>query len=232
MKTRILIKRFKLDSRIVRTIAFVKKRGEQLAEDFPEIADMYREGDTLMDIARRVNTDIHISERVAETSVYEALKELIDEEELRELGRSHSLTDIEEHGRIGGETSFNRGHGCFDMTKIENQDGRRKGGENSGAITGKKNYQDGIGIASMTKKDLYQAGRNAALARGEIPFEIEPRETEYGRMSELGYVSYLKRVKRESWKEIAGKTISIFGNERSPECFKSGYERRRARMRR
>lgn len=69
-------------------IAVVRKLGEKLIEQHPEIADQYRNGETLFEISSRY-CDNHLSESVGINAVSYALDNLLTSDERKKLERKH-----------------------------------------------------------------------------------------------------------------------------------------------
>ena len=79
-------------------IQHVKRRGEQLARDHPEIADLYRDrGKNLVarDIAQHYFSDNHLRFKVNQGAVSYALRILIGPEELAELNCEKRVKSLE-----------------------------------------------------------------------------------------------------------------------------------------
>jgi hypothetical protein len=86
-------------------------------------------------------------------------------------------------------------------------------------------YEKGLG--KLSKSELHANGRRAAISRGLIPFELNPRNTGYGKMNEPEYVFFLKdeAFQEYSWREIALEVNEVFDNNRTPRTLQVSYQR-------
>ncbi len=198
--------------------------GSKLAETHPEIVKKYRDGSSLDEIAQeKDNGNYQISPHVTLNAVRYCLIELIGKEEQAMLGKDHMHLYAPRNGKRGGTASFKKGVGCFGMSKEKQRQARLKGGKVAGAIVGKRNYDNGIGIASLTAEELRENGVKSVIARGLVPYENDVINTDYGEMTEKSLIVYLKGVERLPWKEITRKVNSNFGNNRSLESIRGSY---------
>ena len=111
------------------------------------------------------------------------------------------------------------------MSKEKQKQARISGGKAGGSIAGRKNYDNGIGIARLTAEELKENGVKGAIARGLVPYEHEVRNTDYGEMNEKSLIVYLKEVEKLPWREITElvNSSSNFGNNRSLEAIRVSY---------
>ena len=130
--------------------------GKRLQEDFPEIADEYRNGMTLSKISSEycIQELYDASRSVAITAVGNALRGydfdgisylglIEDPEELRNIGL--------EHIRENGKALYELGKGIHGLTAEQMSEHSRKGGEAA--------YEMGTGIHSLTPEQKSEYGR-------------------------------------------------------------------------
>ena len=165
--------------------------GRTLQTDHPEIANSYRVGRTLSEIAEAldVQSKYKVTRMVAESSVFRALTGynggfngraycgLIQEDERRILGR--------EHRQKYSDISYKECLGIHKMTRQQ----RIESGRSGGLIAGPKNVKEKKGIHGLTPEQKREACYNATLARGQIPWSDEEKTLAY----ELARDKYCRR---------------------------------------
>jgi len=202
------------------------QRGKELAREHPEIADGYRHGKTLDQLARKYSNDYDISDRVAVVSIYYALKELIPKDELRGISAQHIIAGRNKGGAVTGARMLKEGLGIWAPENEKKLDeARKKGGRIGGSVAGTLLYEEGRGIFALSKSDLHNQGIRAAIARGEVPYEARKRRTESGLVSEKEYVIYLKSQNLR-WGKIARMVNRVFGNNRKFGSIRTLYNSR------
>ncbi len=171
-----------------KAIKLSRKLGKQIAQDYPEIANNYKSGMTMLNIAKIYNF-ISMYEvpsiKIMKEAMRGALEKLISTEELKILASEHRR----EWGKEWGKETLKRGIGLFSIIPEENLELRRKGGQISyekgigvhalssdekkeagrkgGLISGRKVYDKGLGIHALTLEERREAGRKGALVRGQ-----------------------------------------------------------------
>jgi len=169
--------RAKLPSDQVAAMKVGKRKSDEIAAEFPQIADDYRSGSTL----DRIVKSYKFMERYsfgsfgsAYSAVYRALRRLIPEGELDEIGRLHRVK--------GGRTVYERGVGLYAVDKEIRRAASRRGG----SIGGTRTYERGHGFFSVPEgeepservKAVWQkAGKCGATARGHVIWS--PEETTF-----------------------------------------------------
>ncbi len=173
--------------------------GKRLAKKHPEIADYYRNGKTLIGIAKGYpETDYKKSKSVGINSIRYALLELMTEEEVLEIGRQH-------------------------MSK-----NGVKSGIKTGLVNGNKLYNERRGIFSFTKEEKSEIGRKAISKRGFIPFDLTKLELPFGYLDETECVSVLKQ-RNLSWKQIVGYVSKYWGHSRTRGTLKNSFHRKKSK---
>ena len=178
--------------------------GKRLIIDHPEIAEWYRDGMSHSGIAESLDVKgkYGASDKVAETSIYYAIKGLIqDLDELTRLEHEHRA----EYGRKTA-TEGKGAHGQSPKTGLtyRSEGGRKAVEEGKGAHgynpetgvryvveNGRKTAAEGKGVHGLTPEQRSEysskggriGGIKAALAKGLIPWEKE--ETEYAHLLSL-----------------------------------------------
>ena len=121
----------------VRSTALAERRGKELAREFSEIADDYRKGYTLLELALAYSPDYLLSQSVAQDSIWVALTRLIESEELASPGRVRCKAGAKYRGSLGEIESFKRRVSAFGMTKSKRKAASHKGGKIGGHIAEK-----------------------------------------------------------------------------------------------
>src|SRR3989344_1530319 len=83
----------------VRALQLVRKIGDKLVSDHPEIADLYRQGDdfrTYLRVAAQFLSEAEQFPQVASRAVGYAVRKLIPQEELAEIRRERRAQQIED----------------------------------------------------------------------------------------------------------------------------------------
>ena len=192
-----------------------------LVNDHPEIAELYRNGMTHSGIAESLDVKgkYGASDKVAETSIYYAIKGLIQDldeltrlehEHRAEYGRKTATEGKGAHGynpktgltyrSEGGRKATDEGKGIHGYNP---QTGERYAVE-GGKIVGRKAAAEGKGVHGLTPEQRLENGRKAALARGQTLWGKE--ETEYAHL-----LSLEPEYKRGS--QVNNKTIAQVLNE-------------------
>jgi hypothetical protein len=204
---------------------FSKARGLQLAKDFPEIEDDYRNGKKLIEMAMEYDRhDYDISPHVAESAISEAVKILFKGKkvELNRIRAEKRHENAVRRGRNGGNVSYRKGVGCFNMSMKKRSEISRKAGKKVGPVTGKRLYEERIGMFS-DDFDLVSSGKNAALARGEVPYDfVKINIPDYSWMTEKEYIMELRR-ETYTWEDITSLVNDEFGFGRKFETIRTMY---------
>jgi hypothetical protein len=162
----------------------------QLQKDYPQIADMYREGKTRQEISDelRILSQYGIkSENVAVRAVGHALagytkpnfphpfEGLMPGSELERLSREHIQTNGHE-GRIAKK-------GVFSLTPEQTRANAILGGQAS--------YENGLGINGYTPEERKKVSKKAVESRGELPWVegLDKKGRHY--LGEVEYVMHL-----------------------------------------
>jgi len=171
--------------------------GLELASHKPEVADFYRAGSTLAELAEKyLPSNFVVSPSVTVNAVHYALRELLNPDERVKI--------CKEHRHVG----------------------RSKGGSKGGAISGERNYYvDKVGLVTMTSEDRRDAGRSSAVARGHALYDVRQERSDFGEIFEWEHVVKLRKNK-VPWKEITQKTNALFGNDRSQRSLTVMYSNR------
>ncbi len=144
------------------TIELAKRTGRTIAEINPEIADKYREGDSLTKIAREysIANNYEVTKNIAINIIFFALRELIPESELERIGKEHLINR--------GKEAYKKGEAIFSIS-LE----RKK-------KIGEKLYKDKKGIFALSHEQLsenWKKGREKrATAQGVLVFPDEEKK--------------------------------------------------------
>lgn len=153
-----------LNRRQMAAIRLADKAGLSIASDCPEIADDYRAGKTISEIA----ADYMIEDRygltysVAQTAVGRALRELIDESELARIEFEHHSAC----GKLKGRELYENKGGAFSLTP----DRRSEISREAGRISGRKTYEEGKGIFSISPERRSEISRETGKATGNMTY--------------------------------------------------------------
>jgi hypothetical protein len=215
-----------IDETQIAAINVAEKLAKALASSCPEIADEYRSGRTLSDIAATQFPSPR-SDSVARSAVYYALKLLLSKEEMEKLGNGHR-----DNSR---RKVLDEGRGLATLTSDQRRKiGRRVLEEGLGAHSLTPNQRSFFGRQGGIKRAEFfdtkfqsQAGRASALARGYVPFMDKSLETEFGQLTEEAYLVQLRNSPEYqgwgAWKRITEKVNSVFENGRSVDSVKNRY---------
>ena len=157
--------------------------GKRLQEDFPEIADRYRNGMTLPEISLEYCIqELYdtTSRDVARNAVRDALRGydfdeisypglIEDDEERRNIGL--------EHMRENGKANYEMRKGIHGLTPEQRSETSRK--------SGKTLYETRKGIHGLTPEQLSENGRKGATAIGFVPWVPAEETNEHYTFSEV-----------------------------------------------
>ena len=226
-----------------------RKVGKRLAKNHPEIEDDCRAGMTHEEIVEKyhIAQNYGLTDEIAIGAVGRALSKLIPRDERIQLRREHVSTSC--------RRQYNQGIGIHGLTPKERSEAGRKGGSKGGKkqyqegtgihaqtteekieigrIGGKALYEKGRGIFSFTKKDLSEAGKKAALARGQVPWSHEEKLHLMSLCEKPDYVRKSGRFRgTRDYGMIANVLESVFGIRRRgnslrimrDKCIKKGMD--------
>lgn len=176
----------------------------RLQRDVPEISDLYRRGDTSMQIAQHldISSNYGVSEGVARVAVLAAIRGykgafgvdsleglITDEDELEELERSHQKQAATEMYGLGLGIHAETNEGRSKRARKAYQRGRGLGGMSekdrtaSRSKAGRAAYEGKRGVHGMTSEQLSSLGSKGAInsmrARGVIPWVGREKERAY-----------------------------------------------------
>jgi len=229
-------------------IAAIKRSvlvGQKLQLTHPEILDMYRNGETLEEIANDLDivSTHNVSKRIAITSVSHALRGydgffegesysgLADKSELDRLAYERQIGTLRDNQKKSDETRKRKCVGIYGLTKDQLSSQGRKGGKKGGRTVADRK----IGIHALTYEQRQQIGYNIAISQGKLPWikrEENPNYTKFGEL-EFGYgltqlLKYQYQTGRNKgrphWKLIAERINEIYhDNEciRTPEAVRT-----------
>ncbi len=221
-KTQSLVERTEISIKQLKGMILSRQRGRLLANEHPEIATEWISGKTELELGKLYC--LGDSEDVSRNAIHYALKYLIPEEERITIAKKHNIEGSKKGGRNTGGRIISEQLGIYaPQNKKKLNAARKKGGEIGGRISGKNNYKNKVGIASLTHKQLVENGRKAALARGDILYEAIEKETPQGVLNERQYITQLKSLETLTWKEIAQKTNNLFKNHRNSGAIRTIY---------
>lgn len=183
--------------------------GQQLIEDHPEIADMYRNGALQEELARRfIPDEVERGMSVARTAVGVALHHLIPEIEMAGLLKGRKVTT----GSSSGKKTIERKRGLFGLDEKRLAEIKRLGGQ---ATRDRK-----VGIHGYTEEEKSEAVKKGLLTKGLVPFSHE----ELARLLELANDPQYIRPTRKSRDGEAPNYVAIseilhreFGTTRTRE---------------
>lgn len=198
----------------LRAMLLSRLRGKQLLEDHPEIAQKWEAGKYLADLAEEYcPTDESLA--VGINAVHYVIKKLVPDRERRRIAEKHKVEATREPARARGKRDYKMHRGIWHPKNAARlAEGRKKGGQISGAIVGKRNYRAGKGIAAFTSKERHLIGQKSARARGEVPFEDKKKRTEFGLLNEKEYIIRLKILKGLTWLQILRRDNRVFRYKR------------------
>ena len=178
-------------------IAAIKKSielGRTLQREYPEIARWYREGNVILEITERIDlaNQNHVGLDIARVAIGLALRGhdgsfesapyaglIDDEKERKTLEREHiqkgyelglgkrTLEQRAADGRKGASISYHTG--LAQLTSEELSAAGQKGGK----VAGKKNHEARTGMFARSPETHTENSRNAARARGLVPWISE-----------------------------------------------------------
>lgn len=233
----LVLERKVLDIDQIRGMCLSMQRGEQLAREHPEIADAWIDGKTEKKLGKKYFPGDSVD--VARNAVHYALKELMNRRERRRIARVHNIDGSRKGGRSTGARMISEGFGIYAPQNAEKlRMARIKGGKIGGAIAGRRNYDAGIGIASLsteqlraigkrahTREEWIEIGRKSAIARGEALYDGIKKKTELGIMNERKYTMEMKERFDYAWEDIALNVNEIFENNRGPGTLCTMYSK-------
>ena len=220
----------------------IKKAGEvgkRLQEDFPEIADHYRNGMTMPKISREyfIQEMYNTSESVALSAVNCALGGYYYYYDFDEISYPGLIEDPEERRNIGlehkrenGKALYELGLGFHSLTPEQRRENGKAAYElglgvhgmtteqrrETGRKSGKAAYELGLGVHGMTPKERSENCRKATMARGLVPWVPAEETKEYYTFSEVETAYRLAQCldyrngSRIKNAEIAGELNKIF----------------------
>ena len=181
-------------------IRLERKIGKEIARDYPEIADDYRQSSTLKNIVQdyKFSEKYELSENTAQIATLRALEILISKEERQILGK--------EHIRKEGLKKYEEGRGMFSLSYEDLEEwrriGREKGQPISCKIAGRKVYNEKKGIFSRSKEKMKEDGIKGGKRLYELGLGIHAQSGEekrkFNKMGLLarGYTPFSDEEKR------------------------------------
>jgi hypothetical protein len=161
---------------IIRSITL----GRQIQEDFPEVAEDYRNAESsLSKIVEKygLTGKYGVKYRVAETALLHALRGydghmriaeeepysglIANREEAKQIGVVHNS----ESARVTGKQMVEEQRGIFGLSKERRSE--------IGQESGKKQFERGIGIHAQTPAERREIGRLGAISQGKLPYSDE-----------------------------------------------------------
>lgn len=167
----------------ISAIEMARRIGEKIVSDYPEIADDYRQGNTLNEIAEKYNIPekYAIPYRNVRRCLQSAIKILISKEERKSLKRQHLQKSFLRNYKEGiGIFSFSSeklkkmGRKLYEKKKGIHSQSKEEKIENAGK-GGRKAYELGLGVHALSNKERKEFGRKGALVIGRKPFSDEER---------------------------------------------------------
>jgi hypothetical protein len=245
-----------LSSEQIGAIRLSVETGREIARDYPGIAADYMAGMFLGEIAEHYGfmSRYGVTERIAANAVQYALRELIPEDELRELGAAHvsassrdnglrsladgtgvfSLTPDQRSaagrkgGRMGGEKARDEGLGIHAMTPDQRAKAGRRGGRKGGRVVGPMLLREGRGIHAQSPEERRAASRKGVRAKGQVPWSDDERDCFFELCQDPGYQHRKGCHKgRPDYVRIAAELSSRFGTDRSPQSLYNTSSRRK-----
>lgn len=212
----------------LRAIHFSNRMAVKIARDLPEIADDYRNGDSLTKLSEKyfLASTYSLTESIARTALCRALILLIDDKEERKKLNLQHKTDC-------GYSNFVHGKGLFGLNEERKKEASRKAGNTTfkrrrgihnlsleeRSRLGKLHYP--LGLGKMSKEKRATMSRNSVISRGYIPWEDGER---------LYFVTLYKNPdffhKSGSYKgcpnyrAISVELSRVYGTNRSPATLK------------
>jgi hypothetical protein len=175
----------------------IAKRRTYLIENHHEIAEKYRRGASLSDLAQEYfPQDYKISPNIPKNAVLGALDNLLDPEEKIKLGLRHKRDAYK---------------------KRKDRDHSRKKRKNPLRVAaGKRSYQ--VGLSKFTSEDLARYCINRMIQKGIFPYEGEVKFVNTGfsdqqllyPMNERQYILYLRDRVEMTWPQIEDKVNREF----------------------
>lgn len=158
--------------------------GRRLQEERPEILDMLRQGNFLMEIAEKVGITNKVTRSIAKTAICYALRGYsgrFGSKGYRGLARIDELDRIRtarqsEMGRVNGSKCIKNKIGIFSLDQ--------KTKDMINKLGGIRSYEKGVGIHSMKHEERVNVGRMSVAARGETLWKGSTKR----RCSEIEFV--------------------------------------------
>ncbi|MDP3988023.1 MAG: hypothetical protein Q8P80_02670 [Candidatus Levybacteria bacterium] len=221
----------------ISAINFARKLGQVIATKHPEFADKYRQGFIVRLLVGDVLLfDSALSDSTKIAAVQDALKYLINPDELKSIGKEHVLISNQ---RLKAEN-----RGIFGMSEAERREASRKGGLVNGPITRdlKKGFfalsdeelqaarakgrqtlkETGRGIYGMSPQARHEARIRSAIAQGRTLVSDEEKEYLLHLADDSNFKHQTGRNKgRSDYKLIKAEIESKFVVERTSSAYKS-----------
>ncbi|RJQ38962.1 hypothetical protein C4559_00030 [Candidatus Microgenomates bacterium] len=141
-----------------------EKFGKELAANLPQIAQLYRDGTTSIELGKQYQEEMNIIAKGAKFSNYYAimyaLSQLIPAKEMREIGK--------EHMKHAGEKCRDEKLGFFGADEEKMQAARFKGLSTQ--------RERGIGIFTSDPAKIHEAAIRRVIAQGKRPITDKERE--------------------------------------------------------
>jgi hypothetical protein len=210
--------------------------GLLIQEDLPEIADLYREGYTQIEIVhlKKLNEAYHVPVYIARAAVQRALSGhsggfkidpypgLLSEKERKELEKQHRYEGRRRGGLEGGNKSYRESSGIFSEEYGERSEVSRR--------NALKSLEQKVGIHGLSREERIENSRKAVEARGDILWmkegELMPdgsvckvSEEEYA--YELSQRGEYKRGSLRKMKEITKAVNEKYGRDRSVDAVRT-----------
>jgi hypothetical protein len=205
--------RYSFASDLDRAKSVMIRRRNYLLRNHPEIAEQYRSGFSLAEIAQEhLPHDYEISPNVAKNSVLYALAKLLSPEEKAELGLKHKREAYKKRKDLNGNGESDDG------------DCEGNGKKNPKRVAaGQRAYKNGV--SQTTSERLAQICVSNMIRRGIYPYESELRFVDTGLngqqflypMNEKDYILFLRNQRGFTWSIIEEMVNGSFNrNGRKP----------------
>ncbi|MCK5613680.1 hypothetical protein KAR91_68075 [Candidatus Pacearchaeota archaeon] len=174
----------------VAAIKLVLEVGAKIAELYPEIQNLYRDGITCEQIALNYNisNQYNLTDEIARNAVNHAIRILISSEEREEIFQRFSRI----HGVKGGERSLELGVGIHNMSDED----RLKASQKGGAIAGKKTYEMRTGIHGLSPEERKHIASKAGKKASEMGVGVHALSNEERSRNAMKVVEILRRENR------------------------------------
>ena len=211
----------------VNAVLLSKKIGERLVSEYPQIADDYKLGLTQNEIIDKyslMDAFSLSSLKVAKRAIVYALNELLSEDELRELEKTHEICGGKKGAQSPGSRIAFKQMLADLMPEQRSANARKAYAKTIGKMTPKQRsessrkgglsaYNRGVGFFAQTREQFTDAGRKGAIKQGKVPMSDEEKAYFCELCNNPEYQTPNGRVRM---RELSDELYQKFGIRRTP----------------